>query len=261
MPPEKIAKLKQAVREGKVTDKTTLQVFMLIEELHRDINDAIKKVKESEIDLTKVLQTVRGKDAEPPSENDLRNLIKPLIPAPLKGEDGLTPTKSELVSLIKPLIPKVRDGVNGKDGVNGVNGKDGKNGDIKELSPEELRDSLELIPEEPDKLKIEAIGYLRKELDELQKKIQATKTSDGTPMVGGSSSRIDYYDMSSQANGVLKTFNVPGMLKPLHILSSDFPTVLLLGNGFTHSASNNQVTLTTDNAPSTGSQLGILFIF
>lgn len=42
-------------------------------------------------------------------------------------------------------------------------------------NPFATRDSLELIPEEKDKLKIEAIGYLREELDDLSRRIVTSK--------------------------------------------------------------------------------------
>ena len=42
-------------------------------------------------------------------------------------------------------------------------------------NPFAIRDSLELIPEEKDKLKIEAIGYLRAELDDLSRRIATSK--------------------------------------------------------------------------------------
>lgn len=37
--------------------------------------------------------------------DNLRSLIKPLIPAPIKGVDGKPPTDTKLKQLIKPLIP------------------------------------------------------------------------------------------------------------------------------------------------------------
>lgn len=124
---------------------------------------------------------------------------------------------------------------------------------------EPIRDSLELIEDEDKKLKIEAIGYLRKELDELKR--MASKITLGGGGVSSISSHLDLYDLSSQTNGVLFTFSVPGMAKPYMLLSSDFPTPLFLNNGFTYSATNNTITLTTDNAPSSGSQLGLFYSF
>lgn len=41
-----------------------------------------------------------------------------------------------------------RDGRDGRDGADGINGKDGKDGEIKDLSPQEIRDSLELLSDD-----------------------------------------------------------------------------------------------------------------
>lgn len=55
------------------------------------------------------------------------------------------------------------DGKNGLPGVDGKDGKDGKDGDIKDLSPQEIRDSLELLQGE-ERLKASAIDGLDKEV-------------------------------------------------------------------------------------------------
>lgn len=58
-----------------------------------------------------------GKDAVPPTPEELKALIEPLIPEPIPGKDGKSFSEKELVSLIKPLIPKP---IAGKDGIDGV---------------------------------------------------------------------------------------------------------------------------------------------
>lgn len=58
-----------------------------------------------------------GKDAEPPTVEELEALILPLIPEPIPGvdgKDGKTPNKTELLSLIKPLIPSPIPGERGQ---------------------------------------------------------------------------------------------------------------------------------------------------
>jgi len=125
----------------------------------------------------------------------------------VKGEPGDTPTKKELIELIKPLIPEVEDGytpVKGKDyrdgldakmpkkgvdyfdgvpgytpvknkdyfdGVPGytpVKGKDYFDGNIKDLSPQEIRDALELLSK-GEKLSIQSIEDLGEIIEELRK--------------------------------------------------------------------------------------------
>lgn len=89
------------------------------------LSSFMQKMKEEEISSDKVIEKLRGlrglpgKDAIPPSKQELLSLIEPLVPlAPTETElkaiitplipevkDGKTPSKQELLSLIKPLIP------------------------------------------------------------------------------------------------------------------------------------------------------------
>jgi len=55
-----------------------------------------------------------GDDAEPPSEEYLLSLIKPLIPQIKQPADGKTPTTEELLGLIRPLIPKIKEAQDGR---------------------------------------------------------------------------------------------------------------------------------------------------
>lgn len=58
-----------------------------------------------------------GKNAIPPSSEELKALILPLIPAPIPGINGDTPTEKQLISLIKPLILAPIPGIKGDDGI------------------------------------------------------------------------------------------------------------------------------------------------
>jgi|JI8StandDraft_1071087.scaffolds.fasta_scaffold00207_29 hypothetical protein len=55
------------------------------------------------------IKAKRGIDGKTPTVEELSELIKPLIPAPLQGEKGI-------------------DGKDGRDGIDGINGKDGIDG-------------------------------------------------------------------------------------------------------------------------------------
>lgn len=70
------------------------------------------------------IKGVKGETGDTRTDEEVRALIAPLIPEPIKGEDGFTPikgvdykdgidghtpTKDELLELIKPLIPKLPD--------------------------------------------------------------------------------------------------------------------------------------------------------
>lgn len=118
------AKLKKAILEGKVSDKTTLQVFQLVsdleekvesltKELKETVDKSIAEVKASEVSLDKVLESVKGKDAIPPTDEHILEIIKPFIPPPIKGEPGddyvLTQDdKLEIAKKIKvPVVEKI----------------------------------------------------------------------------------------------------------------------------------------------------------
>lgn len=157
-------KLKKAILEGKVTDKTTLQIFNLVSDLEekvesltndlkQEVEKSIAEVKASEVSLDKVLASIKGQtgetgatgqDGKTPTTEELLLLVKPLIP---EVKDGHTPTKKELTNLILPLIPEPR---NGLDGINPspeevvplVLEKLPK---VEEETPEQTRDKLEKL--------------------------------------------------------------------------------------------------------------------
>lgn len=82
-----------------------------------------------------------------------------------------------------------------------------------------IRDGLELIKEEKDKLSIEAIKDLRKELDSLRK---LTKSN----VIGGGMIGRDFikdYDLSSQLDGVTKTFNIPAVWNIVSVALESYP--------------------------------------
>lgn len=58
-------------------------------------------------ELLQIFQKLKGKDGKTPKQQELLDLILPLIP---DVKDGHTPTTEELLSLIAPLIPKIKDG-------------------------------------------------------------------------------------------------------------------------------------------------------
>ena len=119
-------------------------------------------------------------------------------------------------------------------------------------SPQQIADKLNTLTEAVDRSVIKGLDVF---LKNLQRSIKESKKERGGG-VGGDS--ILTQDLSTATNGITKTFTVPVHRKALMVMCSDFPTLLLNGNGFTVNAARTQITLTTDNAPSSGSQLGFL---
>ena len=78
--------------------------------------------------------TLKGDKGDPPSKEELIELITPLIPPPVHGKDGETPNVDKIANLVQSRINidkiteklskivKVNDGKDGKDGNDGKDG-------------------------------------------------------------------------------------------------------------------------------------------
>lgn len=104
-----------------------------------------------------------------------------------------------------------------------------------------------------------AEGLIKKErvegLDEIEKRVN--KRIDSIPRGVGNRSygaSVKFHDLSSKTDGTTKTFTVPKNISGI-VIGSDFPTILMENNGFTLNSTRTTLTLTTTNAPSSGSQL------
>lgn len=113
-------KLIQAIATGKITDKQTLAIFAQNEELKEEIdtkiatlekkiNETVKIVKESEVNLPKVLESIRGKDGKQGEQGEKGE----------KGDDGYIPIKGK----------NYFDGKDGKQGLRGEQGEIGLKGE------------------------------------------------------------------------------------------------------------------------------------
>jgi hypothetical protein len=189
-------KKQKLLKLARIADTGELGIIEYIVELEDKLEEAIPSFNE-------LLKRVKGDKGDKPTEKELLALITPLIPS---VSDGKTPTRDELLALIKPLIPQVKDGYTptkqdllaiikplipqiSKEEISSEI-YETLSEEIKSLIPskediesgieesiisklpkfgESFRDGLELIQNEDDKLKIEAISNLRKELDSLRK--------------------------------------------------------------------------------------------
>ena len=76
---EKIAKI---VQDG------DLAIVEFLFEIEQNFEDTIAKIKADLPDLDKILQTIKGKDALPPTKEEVIEWLTPFIPAPLPPEKG-----------------------------------------------------------------------------------------------------------------------------------------------------------------------------
>ena len=234
------------------------------------------RVEKISLKLASKLATLeKGDDGHTPTDEELIALIDPLIPKLTQPEDGHTPTNEELLALIKPLIPVVKDGETPSDErltslIDSIMAKR-----MEEMHPkmvaemeaimtakipqmetaEVVRDKLESLQGD-ERLDKSAI----KGLDEELKKIAETKSSAmNYGISGGAKGRVHYYDLTSQCNGVLKTFAVPLNFGIIGVFSTQFPINYRPIIDWT--AGNKTLTLTSAvSAPDTGQTLWIAYI-
>lgn len=144
---------------------------------------------------------IKPKDGKTPTIQELKVLIKPLIPT---VKDGHTPTKDELLRLIEPLIPPplpVKDGKPADE--EKIVEKIEK--DIPKLG-EPIRDALELLKGD-DRLDESAIRNLKEKLEKIERVANSKKVIGGGSL---SANMVQYVDLSSQLNGSTKTFYLEG---------------------------------------------------
>ena len=142
--------------------------------------------------------------------------------------------QKEITDSFNTLQTKISE-VEATKGDPGEKGEPGEAGNIKDLSPEEQRDNLELLISEPEeeKLKIEAVGHLRKTLDDLKEEIQKKTLATSGGGVSGRDIFADI-DISSQLDGSTKTFNIAGVWNILSVSMSSFPNALRKSVDFTY---------------------------
>jgi hypothetical protein len=220
MSSDKQEKLKQAIKDKKITDEKTAATFVMVEEMKEEVeqkvaevenkiieseekidkkvSEAIKQVKESEVNLDKVLESVKGKDGKDGKD----------------GEMGLQGFKGEKGD-------KGKDGKDGKDGHNGKDGKDGETPDISKIVLEAKNKALnELLPKIPtleqleQRLPVEGEFYrdaleLLKEDDRLA--LTAIKGLDDYPEVSrlAKLSKNGFIGGGSIARNFYQLFDVP----------------------------------------------------
>jgi hypothetical protein len=242
---EKLAKLEnlfkistlQTLASKALTKDEFLKLFAQVLKVVKDVKDTnqrewgliykaidvlSKKVKEdSNADLAEIKRQVKDITEKALKEQAISlNVLKDSVARMRKGKDG-----HDGIDAALPI-----KGVDYFDGTPGLDGADAPLPTNEEL--------LALITP--------LVGELEKRVGD---KINTL------PRGGARSSHSTRFtDLSSKTNGVLKVFSVPESLSGV-LFSSDFPTVLMEGNGYTLNKSRTQLTMTTDTAPSAASQL------
>lgn len=219
---KKLERLAKVVQDGDVgVLENLLETEEKVEEALKKVDEAVEKVeakledvKSSIPDIKSILEQVKGKDGKDGESIEGPQGIQGVQgPAGKNGRDG-------------------KDGRDGRDGqsVVGQAGKDGKDADevaIQDRIEKNLpalggavRDSLELLPE-GEKLKIEAIENLRKELDELRKR--PVYTGGGGITGTGARDLVKDIDISASLDGVTTTFNIQSIWNIVSVSLDSYP--------------------------------------
>ena len=207
-----------------------------------------------------------------------------------KGEKGDSPDVSQIISEVLALVPTPKDGKDGRDGKDGKDGKDFDESMIAEFATKQAilevlsriprvdtilteieqnlpkfgtkyRDALELLQGD-ERLDIKAIKGFEDEFIRIEKMIKELPTV----FVGGSSSGgriVKSYDLSSQLNGVTKTFSLPAFWRIISVHSSSFPNAFRETVDYTYDASVYSITftseITADTTLATGQTITIIY--
>lgn len=250
---EKKKKLIQAVQDGKITDETTLGVFQLVEdtreeienyiiEIRKQVSDAVQQVKDSEVSLDKVLESIKGKDGIKGDKGD--SVVGPQGPQGIQGPKG-----ESIMGQQGPMGPQGPAG----ESIIGPAGKDADETAITKKIEEDLpklgesiRDALELL-EGDNRLDKSAI----KGLDEEFRKL-STRMTQGVGGITGIGARdlVKDIDLSSQLNGVLTTFNIQAIWNVISVNLSSYPYGSLR-KGIDYTWTPTSITFTSEIDPTT----------
>ncbi len=185
----------------------------IIEEKEAEVSkfsDEVKKeIAEFKQIISEALEKI-GSSEKGDKGNDGESIVGPVGPRGPKGD--------------KPIVgidfsqPK-----NGKDGesIKGEKGEDGKDGSPD--TPEQIVEKINSIPldDEDNKIGIEHIEGWEKGLNKLINLHSQSNTNNGGGIIGRDI--VQDIDLSSQLNGVTKTFNIPATWRIISVDLSSFP--------------------------------------
>lgn len=208
-------------------------------------------------DLLSLIKGERGDDGKTPTREELIEIIKALIPAPVKGEkgedgkDGKDADESRIVALVLKRIPKPKDGVDGKDGrtpIKGVDYFDGKDG-----SPDTGKEIVEKI----NKLELKP----EFQIDASHIKNLPARQLGRARQISGSGEITKSYDLDPLLDGATKTFTIPVHRKIILVVGTSAPFRFLSTTDYTHTASSITFTDNVDAEISLAAGQGVTILY
>lgn len=249
----------EAMDSGALTVEEFIQAFELIMSVFKELKVSLEsELSKGQGEMSKTCESLYS---------DMVSLESRIEKMMRNNEEGVSSLYKEVrtqIDAVKSLIPTMPDLSKYESKLAEIEAKIPVIKDAIQETPEQLRDKLESIKVESEKLDIDAIGYLREELDKLEKKIGKAK---GVTIFGGGSSgggrMVKAYDLTSSLNGVLKTFTLPAFWKVISVHSSSFPYVFRPTTDYTTDASAMSITFTSeilaDTTLATGQTLLIIY--
>lgn len=210
---------------GKETPETPAESPDSFEDTIRSLVEAIRPVKGRDYQ--------DGRDGTDANEQRIVDEVMRRIQVP---KDGLTPVKGK----------DYRDGRDGRDGKQGPPGERGKDGSNAEITAGQIAERLNT------KKGIVDWSVLKN----VPKNLFSTKKRLGR----GTGSPIQYYDLTSQCNGVLKTFTIPLNDRVLGVFGTQFPVTYRPEVDWTGSGTTSLVLTSEVSAPETSQTLYILYV-
>lgn len=201
-----------------------------VSSVEKDFAEKIKEVSESLTESENALEKMLADNKKESAENfelvddEIKKIYKAISSIPQFDSSEIKKEISDIYVLVEKLSKKV--------------------GDIKMPTPEETRDALEKLDGE-DRLDVSAI----KGIEALFKRLFAQmKPTSKAIFVGGGGNGggriVKAYDLSSQLNGVLKTFALPSNWRVISVQASSFPNTLRPTVDYTFTSSS--ITFTSE---------------
>ena len=217
MPPklEKLKELMNIVNEGlsrKDFEESFKSLISFVKEIKSKNKEELDYIKQLTNDSLSHLEQKTDSDSVKAKDEVMKKIENFMNKMYLEHE--------AMMSMCEKKMEEVRDGEDGKDADEEVIVEQ-----VLALIPEEtsvtLRDKLESIDDEDEKLDMKAIKGLLEELQKLRK-------IKGGMLVAGSSGGgkiVKIYDLSSQLNGVLTTFSLPSFWRVIDVKLTSIPVL------------------------------------
>lgn len=209
--------------------KSFENVIQLVLRIEKQTSDAVSRLEQTYQNLLKNTQ-----DSHSKSLSDLKSQVDSVF---------VGNRLDSMQRQIDAKLASVKDGKDGKPGKSGKNGKNGVNGLTPTVDYQKIYDDV--------------LNALQSGQVKLPESKQSKVMNYG--ISGGAKGRIHHYDLSSQCNGVLKTFSVPLNFGIVGVFSTQAPIIYRPLVDWT--AGNRTLTLTSAvDAPATGQTLWISYI-